>query len=117
VPQTHDLGRLFVHGFRYPMDDAPRFERGVETVEVEEPYRLGQAVSLRLWGRRALVVGWWGKEGRTEAQALYEALKASDMDIPVGAEVVGITQWRPPEPEEPDEPWSLTDLSGVTGSV
>lgn len=95
MPYTRDVGRLFVHGFRYPLKGAPLVERA-ETVEVEPPYRLGKGISLHLWGRRALIVGFWGKVTREETSALYEALKASDMDV--SARV--IQDWSAPAPEE-----------------
>jgi hypothetical protein len=79
MPQTRDIGRLFFHGFRYPMKGAPRLERGVETVEVEPPYRVGRGFSVRWGPRRALVFGRWGLETREEAEALYDALRARDM--------------------------------------
>ena len=93
MPQTRDLGRVFVHGWQYPLDGAPRWERNVETIEVEPPYRLGKGFCVRLWGRRALVIGRWGSESRDEAQALYEALRARDME----EETADIVHWRAPE--------------------
>ena len=50
MPQTRDIGRVFVHAWRYPLDGAPRIEKA-ETVEVEYPYRLGKGFCVRLWGR------------------------------------------------------------------
>lgn len=95
MPQTRDVGRFFAHTFTYPLKGAPLVERA-ETVEVEPPYRLGKGISVRLWGRRALILGRWGKTTRAEAEALYEALKASDMDVCARE----IETWGAPAPEE-----------------
>jgi len=100
MPWTHDLGRTFVHGIRYPMDGAPRFERS-ETMEVEPPYRVGKGVCVRWWRRRAVVIGRWGKETRTEHEALYDALRARDMD----ADVQEVKDWRGPPSGEND--WKI----------
>jgi len=88
MARAHGSRKHYVQLFRYPCRGAPRFERGARTVEVEPPYRTGTGVSLRLGLRRAIILGRWGVETQTEAEALYMALAASDMDVSVEEIVV-----------------------------
>lgn len=64
--ETHDLGNLYVHTMRVPTG-GPLAELGTSH-EVEEPWRVGRCVVLRVW-KLALVVGWWGPP-RTRAEML-----------------------------------------------
>lgn len=60
MAETHDLGRLYVHGMRVPWRTPPIQLRGTSH-EVEEPWRIGRCVVLRLLLLPyALVIGWWG---------------------------------------------------------
>lgn len=60
MAETHDLGRLYVHGMRVPWRTPPVQLRGTSH-EVEEPWRIGHCVVLRLlFLPYAVVVGWWG---------------------------------------------------------
>jgi hypothetical protein len=99
MPQTHDIGRLFLHTFRYPLKGAPLIDRA-KAVEVEPPYRVGRGVTLRWGPRRALVIGRWGLETRDEGEALYDALKARDLD----EDVKTVKGWRAPESEDEECP-------------
>lgn len=73
VRDTHDLGRLYAHSMAVPRS-GPLVELGTSH-EVEEPWRVGRCVVLRVW-KRALVVGWWGPP-RTLAEMLAaEAVEA-----------------------------------------
>lgn len=67
--ETHDLGRLYCHTLEVPRD-SPRVQLDGTSHEVEEPWRIGRCILVRLGGR-ALVVGWWGR-GRT-AEEVIEA--------------------------------------------
>lgn len=94
MPQTHDLGRLFVHGLNYPFPGAPLVDRA-NTVEVEPPYRRGRGLCVRYTPRRAFVVGWWGPPTWEEQEALREAVDAVLLDIPLE----DILTWRAPLPD------------------
>lgn len=95
MPETHDVGRLYFHTFRYPIPGAPLCERAT-TVEVEPPYRRGKAVCVRYTPRRAVVVGWWGKTSGEEDEALREATSAILLNVPLET----ILTWRAPLPDE-----------------
>lgn len=96
MPQTKDIGRLYLHVFRYPIPGAPVIERAA-TVEVEPPYRRGKGLCVRLVARYALVIGWWGQEAGEEGEALYEALRARDRrmagPIEEGEDWLGEEEW------------------------
>ena len=87
VSETHDLGRLYVHGLKVPTS-GPLVERGTSH-EVETPWRVGRCVVLRVW-KWAAVVGWWGA-GRTlvELHAAEVAQGAEELaehvEVPVQA--------------------------------
>lgn len=55
--ETHDFGRAYWHTMDVPRG-GPHVELGTSH-EVEEPWRVGRCVVLRVW-HRALVLGWWG---------------------------------------------------------
>lgn len=73
MANTHDLGHFYWHVVRVPWKTPPVQLRGTSH-EVEEPWRIGHCVLLRLlflpW---CLVLGWWGP-GRT----LEEMQEAED---------------------------------------
>lgn len=74
--ETHDLGRLYLHGMSVPRG-GPVVELGTSH-EVEEPWRVGRCVVLRVW-KWAAVVGWWGP-GRTLGEMLAaEAVEAEEL--------------------------------------
>lgn len=79
VRDTHDLGRLYIHSMTVPRS-GPLVELGTSH-EVEEPWRVGRCVVLRVW-KRALVVGWWGP-GRTREEVVAAELDAQAVDVPV----------------------------------
>lgn len=100
MPDTHDAGPLLAQTIRV-RTDAPLVHRGV-TREIEEPYRVGSSIIIRLpfnrSGRwvgiltswlpirvklpigpkldyaRAIVIGWWSQPHLDEWQALLKAL-------------------------------------------
>lgn len=73
--ETHDVGRLYWHTMAVPTG-GPLVELG-QSHEVEEPWRVGRCVVLRVW-RRALVVGWWGR-GRSLAEVV--AAEKAELDL------------------------------------
>jgi hypothetical protein len=81
VPQIHDIGpKYFVHGMRYPTKDFPIIDRG-QTQEIEDPYRRGDSVVVRVpLSRSAIVFGRWDVE-IDEDDALRYAIKARDLDV------------------------------------
>lgn len=108
MPETHDLGRLYVHAQRYPdLTDwempvrMPRFTEAATSYELEHPFRTGRARSFRLlWSRWFIVVGWWSKEGMDEGERLDQALLKRDMDSPLEE----MREWPgPPPPPEPHD--------------
>jgi hypothetical protein len=88
MPDTKDIGRLYFHGFRYPLRGTPRIDRA-STNEVEHPYRRGNGWMLRVGRYWAIAVGRWGTAERDEDEALLAALEGEEMDVE--AEV--IRQW------------------------
>lgn len=104
MPETHDLGRLYVHMQRYPdLTDwempvrMPRFTEGATSYELEHPYRTGRARSFRCgWSRWFLVVGRWSKEGMDEGERLDQALLKREMD----ALPEELREWPGPPPLE-----------------
>ena len=67
MAETRDLGRLYVHGMKVPWRTPPIQLRGTSH-EVEEPWRIGHCVVLRLlFLPYAVVIGWWGP-GRTREE-------------------------------------------------
>lgn len=79
MPETRDLPvGLYLHLFEYPpTNGTPPVVESATSREVEPPYRIGRGFSLRLWGRRALIVGRWGKPRRKsdEDDVLEEAIE------------------------------------------
>lgn len=80
MPRTHDIGRFYFHGLRYPVTGAPVLERAV-TAEVEPPYREGRGWAVKLAPRTVLIVGWWFDTGRDEEEALTAALGALGLAV------------------------------------
>ena len=95
MPQTHDLGRLYIHAMGYPFPGAPLLD-WASTVEVEPPYRRGRGVCVRYTPRRAVVVGWWGLATQEEDEALREATSAVLLNVSLDE----LLDWRGPLPEE-----------------
>lgn len=81
IRETHDCGRLFIHTMAVPTG-GPLTELGT-THEVEQPWRVGRSVVLRVW-KLALVVGWWGPR-RTDEQMLADETRNVEFlaDAPV----------------------------------
>ena len=81
MPQIHDIGkRHFVHTMKYPTRQFPILDRG-ETQEIEDPYRNGRSVVVRVpLTRSAVVVGRW-QTRFSEDTALRRAIQARDLDV------------------------------------
>lgn len=57
MAETKDYGRFFYHWVSIdPI--APRYHV-YPSYELDWPYRASRSVILRLWGRKAIVLGWW----------------------------------------------------------
>ena len=102
---THDLGRLYCHAMRVPRG-GPVLQLGTSH-EVEEPWRVGRCVVLRLW-RLALVLGWWD-HGRSREDVLaaegfvedYDTDLAQEITVPVAdISAVFIPEERPEDATE-----------------
>lgn len=76
--ETHDLGPIYVHTMRVPRG-GPVLELGTSH-EVEEPWRVGRCVVLRLW-KLALVAGWWGAP-RTREEMVADEDANMQRDLP-----------------------------------
>lgn len=81
MPETHDLGRAFIHTI-YLIEGAPLVHL-FPTQELDEPFRVSKnSIVVRLWpSRRGVVLGWWKSSGLTEAEALRSAVRAHDIAI------------------------------------
>ncbi len=82
MPEVHDVGRVFVTSMRYPPTGRwSLFDPEAFVHEIEEPYRIGKGVSLRVPGTRwAAIFGLWMDEGGDEVERLTSALRASDAE-------------------------------------
>lgn len=78
-----NIGKLYVTGLKYPhRKPLPVAEIGW-THEIEEPFRKGSCLVLRLpFTKPALVIGWWGQE-QEEDDALTAAIWGRTLDVPV----------------------------------
>lgn len=77
--ETHGIGRFFYHSISLKKS-SPLVHR-YPTHEVDHPYRWANSVILRLpWSSKGLTVGWWHNTGRTEEQALIDAMEGRKMD-------------------------------------
>jgi len=81
MPETHDLGRVFVHSI-YLTENAPLFHTA-ETQELDDPFRTSpHSIVLRLWpSRRGVVLGWWHRGGLSEGEALRAGIRAHDTAV------------------------------------
>lgn len=81
MPELHQIGRHhFVHTMKYPNTKFPLLDVG-ETQEIEDPYRYGRSVVMRVpFARSAVVVGRWVGE-ESEDTALRRAIGARDLDV------------------------------------
>lgn len=77
--ETHEIWRLFFHSISLKKKSS--LIHRYPTHEVDEPYRWSNSVILRLPGSsKGLTVGWWRNTGRTEEQALIDAMEGRKMD-------------------------------------
>jgi len=77
MPQTHDIGRVFMHAMNLPVARTwkVRLIEKADTQEISYPYRAGTSVLLRMpWVLRGLVIGIWGDPHDDEDEAMYRAL-------------------------------------------
>lgn len=74
MPETHDLGRLYLTHMRYlTRKGMPLAERGWST-EVEDPFRRGRCLVLRVpFTKFGIVLGLWGRAGDEDSR-LAEAI-------------------------------------------
>lgn len=74
MPETHDLGRLYVTHLNYlTRKHMPFFERGW-TVEVDGKFRRGSSLVFRLpFTKFGIVLGLWGRPGDEDSR-LQEAI-------------------------------------------
>lgn len=98
MPETHDLGNLFVHAVA--LEPGTALVHRAPTNEIEEPFRHSKSVVVRLFGRKGLVFGWWRDPDRTEDEALLAALRLGDHGGH-GEEALVYTD---PEPADEDLP-------------
>jgi hypothetical protein len=78
-------GKLYGDVLKYPHNNFfPIVEPGW-TKETEEPFRDGKCVVFRLpWTKKGYVLGIWGRPtGKSETQALIEAIEARAIDLDV----------------------------------
>lgn len=87
MPQTHDIGSVFVHGMRVDRV-APRMHLG-HTKEIEEPFRHGRSIVVRLFRGWAVVIGRWRHRDISEEDALLDALDGENL----ATEVEVIRSW------------------------
>lgn len=72
---TKDIGNYYWHGLTYPYKPKGLYEKA-ETQEIDEPFRHGSGVSIRIpFTKRAIVIGKWAKTGYTESEALTYAIR------------------------------------------
>lgn len=71
---THDLGRFYATRVHYATTENPPFMEVGQTCMIEEPYRVGKCLVLRVpFSRHAVVIGWWGPPGE-EVATLSKAI-------------------------------------------
>lgn len=92
MPETRcEIRGRFVTSMRYPPTGRwPLVDRDAFIREIEEPFRVGQGVAVRVPGLRwAAIFGRWTDDGGDEVERLTEALRASDL----GSEADEIRSW------------------------
>jgi hypothetical protein len=109
VSETHDLGRFYWHAMRVTWKTPPLQLDGV-SYEVEEPWRVGRCLVLRLFVLPyALVLGWWGPP-RTYEDVL--AAESADDELAAVEDRVSTAEiredFRPqPAPQAVDSGWTV----------
>jgi len=74
LAKTHDIGPLYWHPIKYGFKPKEFFEKA-ESQEIEEPFRHGKGIAVRLpLSKLGLVVGIWKKTGFSEREALTYAV-------------------------------------------
>ena len=72
---TKDIGKYYWHGLTYPIKPKCFWEKA-ETQEIDEPFRSGKGIAIRMpLTRRAIVIGKWSHTDYTESQALTYAIR------------------------------------------
>ena len=73
MAKTRDVGKFYWHPMTYPVNPPVLVEKA-NTQEIDEPYRFGTGICIRLpFTRKSLVVGKWIKS-YSESQALTNAV-------------------------------------------
>ena len=99
MAETHDIGRFYFQGMRVPWLTPPIQLRGTSH-EVEEPWRIGHCVVLRLlFLPYALVFGLWGPPRTREEM---EAAEATDFSVRRGPRIGEIRESGVPVDLGPD---------------
>lgn len=74
-----EIGKLYWHILEYPVKPNNFWERAY-TQEIDEPFRAGSGVAIRMpFTRKAVVIGWWG-ESHPESEALTYAIRGRYLD-------------------------------------
>jgi hypothetical protein len=75
MPRTHDVGPFFVQF----IDLAPKTPllHTAPTDELDPPYRRSSSWIIRIW-RKGVVFGRWRHTGRSEKEALLEAVRGTE---------------------------------------
>jgi hypothetical protein len=109
MPETHDLGPLFVHPVALERG-TPVLHRA-PTNEIEEPFRRSNSLVVRLFGTtKGWVFGWWKHDpDRTEDEALLAALRLGDH----GGHGEEALVYADPAPEDEDRPEGEDARGGV----
>jgi hypothetical protein len=137
VPETHDAPQLdlhagpvrlfvhsiFVHYQHWPEPQragrsAPIFQRGAETFEDEEPWRIGHGVAIRLpLTRFGFVLGYWELPDPSRSEsALWEREGTATFLVP-GVNAEQVKNWPRPG-ESPDlAGTAMQDTAGVVSWV
>lgn len=107
VSDTHDVGRFYWHVMHVTWKTPPVQLDG-QSYEVEEPWRIGRCVLLRLlFLPYALVLGWWGPP-RTLAEMLADEAAEAE-ELAEAEERVSVSQIREdfrPERDDGDTGWA-----------
>lgn len=72
--QTRDIGNIYWHALTYPIKPKVFVEKA-DTQEIDEPFRRGKGLAIRVpFTRKALVIGIWKETNYTESEALTYAI-------------------------------------------
>lgn len=77
--KTHGIGRYFIQFIRL-RKNAPRVHRST-THEITRPFRVGDAVLIRIFGERSIVLGTWTGYAKDEDDAVTQAIQAHEIEV------------------------------------